>query len=538
MQKITESRNKNIKKRVSILKREGVLDVTDPLAVSKHIAEKQKTQELKEIPVEKTETAKIVKKTVVKEIDRSSMIKADEAPATIERVAMYIPFAKVDKEKKLVSGIATSEALDSYGDIIRITAIEAALPDYLEFGNIREMHGPSAVGVVKDHELNKKEKHLYITVKVVDDNAWNKVTEAVYKGFSIGGRIIEAVPLKVKVPKDMVDTGYIDEKVLKDYANGVKTCADEETVEVFTGGYEILKLELIEISLVDRPACPEALIDSFKTANKQFVPDRVMILKTIEKQVKVLTKSKTLNTLAESLSTSQNSTNTINFLAQKFAMDEKVYQKVLAAVLNSFKAEGIDLSDEALEKAGSVRLNRSELKDVVVHTVQKSLELAKGEDGEGVEEAPTEEEAKSESEDTEEGVDAEESATTTEEGESTEETAETEAGETAEEVAEEKEGETTEEAPEAKEEEEAVEEKATEEETPAEATTEEPAKEPEEVKLTKAIKEVLSPLVKSVSTLEEKLVNLEKGIAGDTTQKGIDSNESSNGQKVFKGLFL
>jgi len=136
---------------------------------------------------------------------------------------IFVPIAKVDDEQRLVYGYATTEALDAHGEVVKREAIEAALPHYMRFANIREMHQLSAVGVAKEAEFD--EKGLYLKAKVVDDEAWAKVREGVYKGFSIGGRVTR---------RDAADRSLI------------------------TG------VELNEISLVDRPANPEAMIDAFK----------------------------------------------------------------------------------------------------------------------------------------------------------------------------------------------------------------------------------------------------------------------------------
>lgn len=133
---------------------------------------------------------------------------------------LFIPFTKSDDELRMVYGYASTEALDSQGEIIAREAIIEALPEYMKFGNIREMHQPSAVG--KAHEATIDETGLFIGVKVVDESAWQKVKESVYNGFSIGGKIVTKVN----------DT--------------------------------ITKLRLTEISLVDRPANPEAVFAFYK----------------------------------------------------------------------------------------------------------------------------------------------------------------------------------------------------------------------------------------------------------------------------------
>lgn len=138
----------------------------------------------------------------------------------MDKTQIFIPFAKKDEEKRMVYGYASTEALDSQGEVVSKNAIMNALPDYMKYGNIREMHQPSAVG--KTHQANIDDKGLFIKVKIVDDVAWAKVKEGVYNGFSIGGRIVTKIGNKIK---DLV---------------------------------------LSEISVVDRPANPEALFTVVK----------------------------------------------------------------------------------------------------------------------------------------------------------------------------------------------------------------------------------------------------------------------------------
>lgn len=129
-------------------------------------------------------------------------------------ISIYVPFKKSDEEQRMVYGYCTSESLDSQGEVILKEAIIKAWDKYMEYANVREMHQPSAVGVTK--EYTHDENGTFIGVKVVDDKAWKFVQEGVYKGFSIGGRV-------VKQKKNIIE--------------------------------EII---LSEISLVDRPANPDA----------------------------------------------------------------------------------------------------------------------------------------------------------------------------------------------------------------------------------------------------------------------------------------
>jgi phage head maturation protease len=136
---------------------------------------------------------------------------------------LYAAITKIDEAQHMVFGYASTEALDSQGEIVKREALEAALPDYMRFANIREMHQPSAVGVATEAELDGR--GLYLAAHIVDPVAWDKVTSGVYKGFSIGGSVVSR---------------------------------DRAEKHVITG------VRLSEISLVDRPANPEAVFTMFK----------------------------------------------------------------------------------------------------------------------------------------------------------------------------------------------------------------------------------------------------------------------------------
>jgi hypothetical protein len=123
-----------------------------------------------------------------------------------------------------VHGIATSETVDDQGEIVRADAIRAALPDYMRFPALREMHQLSAAGTMLEAEVGD-DGMTRIVAHVVDPVAVAKVKNQVYRGFSIGGRVTQ-----------------------RDAANP----------KAITG------LVLSEISLVDRPANPEAVFDCWK----------------------------------------------------------------------------------------------------------------------------------------------------------------------------------------------------------------------------------------------------------------------------------
>jgi hypothetical protein len=125
-----------------------------------------------------------------------------------------------------VHGIATTEAVDDQGEIVRAAAMRAAIPDYMKFPALREMHQLSAAGTTLEAECDD-DGITRIVAHVVDPVAVSKVKNLVYRGFSIGGRVTQR---EAGAPKNI--TGLV----------------------------------LNEISLVDRPANPEAIFDCWKAA--------------------------------------------------------------------------------------------------------------------------------------------------------------------------------------------------------------------------------------------------------------------------------
>lgn len=135
--------------------------------------------------------------------------------------ASIVKYDKNDDGTLMVFGKATDDTLDLDAQICDPKWLDEAMPQWFKSGgNIREMHGPSAAGVAKEYEA-KSDGH-YIGVHVVDPIAVKKVEARVYTGFSIG----------IKSPRVVRD-----EKA----ANG-----------------RIIDGQIIEVSLVDRPANPSA----------------------------------------------------------------------------------------------------------------------------------------------------------------------------------------------------------------------------------------------------------------------------------------
>jgi hypothetical protein len=156
----------------------------------------------------------------------------------IKKVARFAGISKIednDDGSVTVFGIASTEAVDAHGEIVSKSAMENALPEFFKYGTgaLRAMHQPIAAGVVVKAEVND-EGQTVIEAKVVDENEVKKVKAGVYKGFSIGG--------------NQVPGGY--DKLSK----------------------TITAMTLTEISLVDRPANPEAVISMWKAEDLGAAP--------------------------------------------------------------------------------------------------------------------------------------------------------------------------------------------------------------------------------------------------------------------------
>ena len=123
----------------------------------------------------------------------------------------------------IVSGIASSESVDSDGEIILSKAISDAIPDYMRFGAVREMHDNKACGTALSMMV-VNDKTMFEAL-VVDPIAVMKINTGVYKGFSIGGKI---------------------------------TKRNDMNKNIIEG------LKLVEVSLVDRPANPESIFTMVK----------------------------------------------------------------------------------------------------------------------------------------------------------------------------------------------------------------------------------------------------------------------------------
>ena len=180
--------------------------------------------------------------------------------------SMNIPMFKINEEQRLVYGRATKEAVDRSGEIMDY---ETSKENFIEWSNdfAERTNGKSYGAVREQHDAKKavgkiaqplsfvdEEKAIDVCVKVVDDEAWEKVKEGVLTAFSIGGRY------------------------------GKQWTDDEGNLH-----YTAVPTE---ISLVDQPCLPEAVIEYVKA-------DGSIEMKTFHKEGKNMDEMQKANALEE-----------------------------------------------------------------------------------------------------------------------------------------------------------------------------------------------------------------------------------------------
>jgi hypothetical protein len=164
-----------------------------------------------------------------------------------DNITLSVPFTKVNREKRTVSGFATLDNLDQTGDLVTSEASMEAFENFR--GNIREMHGPNAVGKMisfkpesfYDSATGEFYNGIYVDAYVSKgaQDTWEKVLDGTLTGFSIGGKIKES-----------------DVEVNKSTGQSVRF---------------IKKYSLMELSIVDSPANELCNILSVQKMNGQFV---------------------------------------------------------------------------------------------------------------------------------------------------------------------------------------------------------------------------------------------------------------------------
>ena len=142
----------------------------------------------------------------------------------------FVDIVKTEKQPDgtlTIYGRPTKEEVDIDGQVADKAWAKEALPEWMKWGNVREMHTASAVGTGNKLEFDANDDP-WLQATVVDPAAVKKVEAGVYKGLSIG----------IKDPVIDRDPAAPNGRIV--------------------GG------KIVEISLVDRPAVASAKFDLVK----------------------------------------------------------------------------------------------------------------------------------------------------------------------------------------------------------------------------------------------------------------------------------
>jgi len=228
-----------------------------------------------------------------------------------DKVRLSMPLTKVDEGRRIVSGFASLDNLDKQDDIV---TTEASMEAFAKFrGNIREMHQPSAVGKMVsfkeekyfDPESKKFYKGVFVSAYISKgaQDAWEKVLDGTYTGFSIGGRMNkwddaydEGLDKSIRVIKeyDLIELSLVDspanqfanimsvekvdgvdtltgssantvvENVFWDSESGIVTVSQNETELSPVSGEEMKNIGFVEKNDSEKTTMIKFLVDSAK----------------------------------------------------------------------------------------------------------------------------------------------------------------------------------------------------------------------------------------------------------------------------------
>ena len=167
---------------------------------------------------------------------RYGIVESMTDKSVIKDTAVYAAILKMDEQEDgslLVHGKATDDTLDSDQQVCDPQWLAEAMPEWFKYGNIREQHSSIAAGVATEYKAEGSEH--FITAHVVDPGSVAKVKAGVLKGFSIG----------IRRPRIIKDNKALGGRI--------------------AGG------EIVEISLVDRPANPACTLTMAKTIGSELV---------------------------------------------------------------------------------------------------------------------------------------------------------------------------------------------------------------------------------------------------------------------------
>ena len=357
-----------------------------------------------------------------------------------EDLRFSVPFSKVDKERRIVSGFATLDNIDKQNDIV---TAEASMGAFSKFrGNIREMHQPTAVGKMVnfkeekyfDPETKKFYSGVYVSAYVSKgaQNTWEKVLDGTLSGFSIGGRMNkwddaydEKADKQVRIIKeyDLVELSLVDnpanqfasimsieknadgvavlsgevtetiiENVFWDEENGIVLLSSEESMESPVSGKQMENIGFVEKDDMEKSEMIKFLVDSAKgidtKINKEVSPmtentEAVVEETAVEKSEEVAPEA---DTTIEAEAVKADDTADVEKAeeTEEVEKSDDVVEEVAAeeteksdSEVEVEKAEEVEATDEEVSKSDEIADVVSEMKDNLATAFSDLLNVTK-----------------------------------------------------------------------------------------------------------------------------------------------------------------
>ena len=281
----------------------------------------------------------------------------------------YFSIEKADRNPDgtmTVYGKATDSSIDIDQQICDSDWLDRAMPHWFKSGgNIREQHSNIAAGVATDYEA-KSDGH-YISALVVDPVSVKKVDAGVLKGFSVG----------IKNPRVVRDTKA---------ANG-----------------RIVDGQIVEISLVDRPANPNCTLVLAKSVNGEETVVQVEELHENNANENLIESDNNSEKESDTMATTETVEIPKSIVGDLVKFDKAQYEAARDALANLISIEG-----QEIKEGHNELMSISHLLEAVAHLHA----WYEGEEAEGevVEEAELEMAAKKESDEDDDAKPSDEEA--------------------------------------------------------------------------------------------------------------------------------
>jgi len=156
------------------------------------------------------------------------------------------PICKIDRARREIRGVGTSEILDTQGEVLSYEGSKAAFAEWIDGVPLREMHQPVAAGRAIEFEFDDAHRQVWVTAFVSKgaQDTWEKILDGTLRMLSVGGkRIISTMKRAADLPRRV-------------FALAKNIPAEVRWTE---------KWQLQELSLVDagaNPACRFELVKS------------------------------------------------------------------------------------------------------------------------------------------------------------------------------------------------------------------------------------------------------------------------------------